>query len=282
MTNILKTVFLIVTNPIIEVKEHYSGLNRANQVGEALEEYVKDAFADTFDLTEFERMKRFNKVFSYLGNQNNPPDMMIKGGDAIEIKKLNQPGGILQLNSSYPKSRLHVDNPMIKKSCKTCEDWDVKDFIYVVGHLQKNSLNTLWMVYGDCFVADKEVYENIKKEVTAGINSIPGIDFGETVEPGRINKVDPLGYTDLRLRGMWHIKHPKNIFGYLDVYSKTSDFQLICIMRTDKYFSFPEENRNLLGNLDVSGFEIIDKKISNPNNPAELVDCKAIIFRIKS
>ena len=118
MTNILKTVFRIVNNPIIEVQEHYSGLNRANQVGEALEEYVKDAFADSFELNEVERMERFNNLFSYLGNQNNPPDIMIKNGDAIEIKKLNKPGGILQLNSSYPKSKLHVDNPMLKKVAK--------------------------------------------------------------------------------------------------------------------------------------------------------------------
>jgi len=64
MTNLLKAVKLIVNNPIISVKEYYSGRNRVNSVGDALENYVQDIFADSFNLKEEDRMKRHNEVFS--------------------------------------------------------------------------------------------------------------------------------------------------------------------------------------------------------------------------
>ncbi len=88
MTNILEAIYNIVNHQNFEIKNLYSGRNRANNMGEALEKYIKDAFAGTFGITdELERMKTFNQEFSWLGSQNNPPDIMIKSGDAIEVKK---------------------------------------------------------------------------------------------------------------------------------------------------------------------------------------------------
>ena len=60
-------------------------LNRVNFVGEQLEYYVRDAIAGSLVAKEKEEI--YSKVYSYLGNQNNPPDIIIKGGDAFEIKK---------------------------------------------------------------------------------------------------------------------------------------------------------------------------------------------------
>lgn len=37
MTNILEAIINIVENPIISIRNHYSGRNRMNNVGEALE-----------------------------------------------------------------------------------------------------------------------------------------------------------------------------------------------------------------------------------------------------
>src|SRR5699024_11579610 len=61
----------------------------------------------------------------------------------------------------------------------------------------------LWFVYGDCYCADKSYYERIADTIKDGVSSIPDVDFGETKELGRVNKVDPLGITYLRIRGMW-------------------------------------------------------------------------------
>jgi NgoPII restriction endonuclease len=71
MSNLLQAIKSIVDNPIIQVNEYYTGRNRANSVGEALENYMKDIFANSFELSENERLQKFNEVFSYLGNQNN-------------------------------------------------------------------------------------------------------------------------------------------------------------------------------------------------------------------
>ena len=50
-------------------------------MGDALEEYIKDCFANTFNLDkEIDRSQEYAKIFSYLGNQNNPPDMILKRG----------------------------------------------------------------------------------------------------------------------------------------------------------------------------------------------------------
>jgi DNA (cytosine-5)-methyltransferase 1 len=77
MSNLLKALKLIIDNPIIQVKNYYTGRNRANSVGEALESYVKDIFANSFDLSEIERMEKLNEVFSYLGNQNKQPKFFL-------------------------------------------------------------------------------------------------------------------------------------------------------------------------------------------------------------
>ena len=121
MTNILKAIKNIVENPIIQVRDFYSGRNRANSVGEALENYVKDVFANSFNEQEAERNLKFNEAFSYLGNQNNPPDIILRNGDAIETKKVQSLTSALALNSSYPKSKLYVESPMLTQACKKCE-----------------------------------------------------------------------------------------------------------------------------------------------------------------
>jgi hypothetical protein len=62
---------------------------------------------------EQSRLDQFSRVFSYQGNPNNPPDLMIRQGDAIEIKKIESPHSSLALNSSYPKAKLFSHSTML-------------------------------------------------------------------------------------------------------------------------------------------------------------------------
>lgn len=280
MSNLLRAIKSIVENPIIQVKDYYTGRNRANSVGEAFENYIRDVFANSFDLSETDRLHKFNEVFSYLGNQNNPPDIILKNGDAIETKKVQSPTSALALNSSYPKAKLFVDSPMLTQSCKTCEDWVEKDIIYVIGHTNDTDIKYLWFVYGDCFAADAAVYEKIKKTISAGINEIPDVEFTETNELGKVKKVDPLGVTDLRIRGMWHIENPHKIFSYLKKVDANAKFQILCLMKTEKFESFPIADKTALQNLTKANYSFEDTKIKNPNNPAQFLDCKLITFKI--
>jgi hypothetical protein len=104
--NTLVAIKNIVTMPIGELQSFYKSRNRANNMGEALENYIKDVFAGTLHETnEQNRLIRLEEVFSYSGNQNNPPDMIVRNSDAIEVKKIESVGVALALNSSYPKAK---------------------------------------------------------------------------------------------------------------------------------------------------------------------------------
>lgn len=280
MSNILKAIKNIVENPIVKVRDFYVGRNRANSIGDALENYVKDIFADTLNVEGIERNEKISEVFSYDGNQNNPPDIILRNGDAIETKKVQSPTSHLALNSSYPKSKLFADSPMLTQACRDCEKWSEKDIIYVVGCTNDTDIQYLWLVYGDCFVADKEVYERIRNTISTGILSIPDVEFTETNELGKVKKVDPLGITDLRVRGMWHIENPHKIFLYLNYADKTAKFQAICLMKTEKFDSFSEKDKNGLLGLKKENYAIQDVKIKNPNNPAQLLNAKLITFKV--
>jgi hypothetical protein len=280
MSNLLKALKLIIDNPIIQVKNYYTGRNRANSVGEALENYVKDIFANSFDLSEIERIEKLNKVFSYLGNQNNPPDIILRNGDAIETKKVQSGNSDLALNSSFPKAQLFADDLLLKDEARNGEKWDVKDIIYIIGHTSDTDIKHLWFVYGDCFAAKKEVYERIKTTIADGIKSIPDVEFAKTNELGRVNRVDPLGITNLRIRGMWTLQNPSKVFSYLNCIDINSKFQVNCILKTEKFDSFPKEDRDNLIDMKKENYSLKDIKIKNPNNPAQLLDCKLITFKV--
>jgi len=278
MTNILEAIYNIVTHKNFAIRKFYSSRNRANSMGEALENYIKDALADTFDSNDEEsRLKTYNKVFSWLGSQNNPPDIMIKGGDAIEVKKTQSANSSLALNSSYPKTDLRLTSPMITSECRDCEEWAVKDLIYCVGYTSDTELKSLWIISGNIFAAKHETYQRVKDTISEGIKTIPDVIFSETKELGRVNQVDPLGITNLRIRGMWQIENPRKVFNYVHQ-SNNEKFELICIIPTKKYHSFPNESKIKIEELGIDDFSISDVEIKDPNNPAKLISCKLIVF----
>ncbi len=279
MTNILEAICNIVQNPIFEIKSFYTGRNRANSVGDALENYIKDAFANSFYINEEkERMKLFSENFSWLGSQNNPPDIIIKGGDAIEVKKTQSANSDLALNSSYPKSTIHSSSPMITQSCKNCEEWIEKDLIYCVEHTTDTTLKSLWLVYGTIYAANHEIYQRIKNTISTGIDTIPNVEFAETKELGRVNRVDALGITNLRIRGMWQIQNPRKVFSYLHTPNTNKEFELICVIPIEKYNSFEESSKTKIESINKAEFSIQDEKVKDPNNPANLIDCKLIKY----
>ena len=285
MTNILQAIATIINNPIPDLLSHYrsQSKNRINAVGDALEEFVKDAFANTIYETNLSKKNEiYREKFSWTGNQNNPPDLIIRDGDAIEFKKIQSLKSQIALNSSYPKSKLFSDSPMITSACRNCEEWREKDIVYVIGVISKQKLSMLWMIYGDCYGASKEHYERIKNKIASGINEIPDVEFSQTKELGRVNKVDPLGITYLRIRGMWGIDNPFNVYNYLDIgYERDSDFQLIALIRESKYLSLPISNRTMLEAISEPGFSIKDKCLKSPDNPAMLVPTKIISYQVK-
>ena len=279
MSNILKAIINIANNPIVALADTYMGRNTINNVGQALETYIQDVFANTVvEVDADKRNEKINQTFSYLGNQNNPPDIILKGGDAIEVKKIQSKGSAIALNSSYPKSKLHANDTKITDACRTCETWDVKDIIYTIGVTSDAELKHLWLVYGDCYAASREIYSRIGKTIKKGVKQIEDIEFSETKELGRVNRVDPLGITNLRIRGMWHIDNPLKV--YKDFYQAddTSIFSLACIMREDKFNKQDAKDKeNIINHKNI---EIKNIKIKNPDNPANLINEKLITLEV--
>ena len=279
--NIIDAIINIVKNPIVELKEYSISHNRANSVGEALEEYVKDIFSGTlFETDKNKRMEIISEVFSYLGNTNNPPDSILRDGDAIEVKKIENKSSSLALNSSYPKAKLYSNSSMITDACRNCEEWEEKDIIYAIGTCEKNKLTSLIFVYGEDYAAENKIYENVKNKIKLGIETINGLEFSETNEIGRVNRVDPLGITYFRIRGMWGIENPIKVFDYIYERDNTKQFNFMALINDDKYNSF--FNREELENLEKENkyLEIRNVKIKNPNNPAQLRSAKLITFKI--
>src|SRR5699024_10080538 len=200
----LKNILASGVNAMPDVTDHKSN-NRINSAGDLLEYYVKDSFCgdSTNVTTTNEKLTEYHKYFSYLGNASNPPDFVIQHGPAVEVKKIQGVGANgLALNSSFPNDKLHSEDFRIKQECRECEDEFggsiENNRISTFGNVKDNVLHSLWLVYGDCYCADKSYYERIADTIKDGVSSIPDVDFGEAKELGRVNKVDPLGITYLR------------------------------------------------------------------------------------
>lgn len=109
----------------------------------------------------------------------------------------------------------------------------------------------------------------------------PALEFSETKELGRLNRVDPLKITNMRIRGMWLIQPPIKVFDYLFDYDSTLKFQVFLLIPEDKYLSFEAKSLHEIENLVQIG--TLDKKlvkVKDPNNPVHLVSAVCIALRV--
>jgi len=111
-------------------------------------------------------------------------------------------------------------------------------------------------------------------------SSFPEVEFSQTKELGRVNRVDPLGITSLRIRGMWQIDHPNKVYEYLNLPQQAErKLQLFALLSQDKYYSFPREDRNNLESSINTDLSIRDVRIRMPDNPAKLIPAKLISYQ---
>ncbi len=118
-TNILEAINSLIDNDLYSI-DRYKTLSykiRINNLGEALENLVKDALCNNFNLEMDKRIEFQSEYFSYLGNQNNPPDLIIRGGDAFEVKKIETKFNSFDINSRNELSKkcnikeVQIQNP---------------------------------------------------------------------------------------------------------------------------------------------------------------------------
>lgn len=250
--------------------------------------YIKNLFADTFHVADkTERTCRWGDVF-HIGNSTNPPDLMLRGGDAIEIKNIyipkrySRPGlnDPLILNTVYPRQKLFVDDPLVTNSCRKAERWTEKDIIYAVGVSKGKQLTHLCMVYGIDYCASAKHYKNILLEMRSKLKDIPNIRFGDEREPGRVNAIDPTGATRLDLRNMWHIENPWSFFRYVYRPNPNARFNFMCIIRNEKLSRF-RNGDNLFAWREICPSLIIEQvRIKDPDASGQLNDALLIRYEI--
>jgi len=281
MANILQAFINIVNNYQVNITNVTSGNNRANNMGEGLETYIKEAFSNTFLVSNKKiKKQKFRDCFSYEGSKTRIPDLILKDSDAIEIKKTEVLGD-LQLNSSHPKAILY-SNQNISDECKNCETtlWTKKDILYAMGHIPKKSKNlkSLWFVYGTCYAANQDVYQDVVDEIKTTLKTTNSLQIDtDCNELGRVKNIDSLKITYLRIRGMWVIKHPSKVFD--DLYEQTNEsFSLIALIPSEKYDTFPREDRDKIET--TKSITITDEEISNPNNAAKILKIKLLLFKV--
>ena len=254
-TNLLQAIANIKRNGntdlskvLVIPKTSPSTVNRANSVGEALEFFMKDAFSNAYNETSAQGKKdAYSEAFSYTGNQNNPPDLMLKGGDALIIQNPRKPFNFL------PKPKLLSNDERLSTVCVNCEKhkWQEKDIYYVVSKVKKRKLNHLVFVQGSCYFADSHIQEQRKRSVK--IRDEQGL-FRYEVVPKRM----------------------KTPLQYFKRYIKTGNRKKLwisVIMSLEKFKSYPFSDRNRLNKLGVQSKTIL---LPLPNNPSEMLQAKLI------
>ena len=270
-----------------------------NARGVTLEHFVRDAFAGTFG-NPGGSQRWSNTCFSYLGGGNTPPDMILKGSDAIEVKKENHVCK-LQLNSSFPMDKLHRNNPKLSKAASDCDggNWVSKDILYVIGTDPKAQLGPkkLWMIYGDCLCPNVQVFRTLEQKVKTAVQAIPNYNWIQTNELAKAKNVDPLGTADLRVRAMWMLKHPNDLFKHcvstciqqngsnyanpqIFTFNRNATFQMYVLMTLSKFNSLPQVDKQNILKLRNDKLLIEDVAIADPNNPAVALNCKLICYSI--
>jgi len=275
MTNILEALINIVENKDYEIKEYTKGGNRAQNMGEALEEYIFDAFSNSFKIEDIEdRAARHKETFSFLGSKNKIPDAILKNGDALEVKKATSESSI-QLNSSYPKHTLKATDTRIKASALICEDkkWDEKEMLYCFGYIPSGDthLKSIWFVYGRILCDLQEVYEEIINNIKSNLD-----DDYDGNELGGATGIDSLKITTLRVRGMWVIKHPQKVFSSLVKGWGNNDFEVKALIPSTIFNNFPEDSKN---RLKSSSLKIQEVKLTDPTNRANYINCHFIYYK---
>lgn len=257
----------------------YSDTNRVSGEGLSFEYFVKDLYCNSFNIDDFDEKTTVHENFlSYKGATNNPPDFIIKGSDAAEVKKVGSYGSQIQLNSSKPKSKLLSTNERIKEDCLHCEDdiggWDEKDLIYIIGTVKDYILENIWFLYGDCYAARNEIYTNLTNSIEEHIDQL-GENMSDTNELGRLNYVDPLQISSLRIRGMWIMLNPSNVYGY--AIEDMESTPVISIMRESKFESMVRNTPDEVYKYIEGSYTIQKIGLRNPNNPMERIS--SVIIR---
>lgn len=230
--------------------------------GKPFEIFAKNVFAECLGALSSHVDAAWERTFSWRGSANHPPDFMIRGGDAVEVK-IHSGVGQIQLNSSPPKRTLKVSDPRIQDGCRTCENWSEKDFLYFIGKANEEFVEALWLVDGRCIADNAHTYDMIFDKLALSVSDLGGEPGNEI---GRLNNVDPLNATSLRVRAMWLLEHPARIFQSIFLPPEQDIFVLNILVSAEKWNGYSEKELDAVNALSGHGLNV--QRIDIPDSGA--------------
>jgi hypothetical protein len=275
----IKNISDFKTNNLREYFKDYPP-SQVKTVRQQIEYYVKNAISGTLNSKKNKKLAdRYNGVFSYLGNKNKPPDMILQGGDAVVIKTIKTNRGSLTINNSPPKDRLMWNDPWIVENCRMIDggQWNSKDLFYVIGWVENRRMKYLIFIQGSCFIPEEKIYTEKINDLQKNIHNYlesEGLETKRTIGLGKVDGMDPLGITGLRIKGVWRIKNPLKVFPDIMSLKKKQEFTLIGLMLKNKFDSFPKKDIDAI--VNDRKIEIADVKIRDPNNSQKNLNAKLI------
>ena len=78
---------------------------------------------------------------------------------------------------------------------------------------------------------------------------------------------------DKKVKDIWDVA----VTAYNDGYT---EFELVVIIPLNKYNEFDNVSKNKVEGITIDGFSISDIRVKDPNNPANLIDCKLIEYSV--
>ncbi|WP_237202944.1 NgoPII family restriction endonuclease [Rothia endophytica] len=270
----------------------------ANAAGDSLEYFVKDMFSPGNRAAqhgnEQAKEQAYSEYLSWTGNSSNFPDFIVKGGVGVEPKKIQSASfSNLSLNSSYPKGYItpQTQNMPAASSIREPEPWTRKEVVYAVGNLPKgqevaNKLKYLWLVYGNTFIADDVIYQSAIQDIREALSNLRGNMMADSKELGRVYGIDPLENTNLRVRGMYELKHPaiafKDVLDDLDLSFPENSTEIYTVILKSNYEELGEvvdlnDNAHSLEKfMDAGRLTRYAVDLSDPNDTLKTVE--AYIF----
>jgi hypothetical protein len=202
---------------------------------------------------------------------------MIRGGDAVEVKT-HRGIGQIQLNSSPPKRKLKATDPRIQGGCKNSEVWNEKDFLYFIGKTNDEYVEALWLIDGRCMADEEKTYDLIFDKISLTVSDLGGEPGNEI---GRLNDVDNLKATSLRVRAMWLLEHPANLFEAIFTPTKSNSFVLNVLISLDKWNTYNTKEKNAVYELRGHDLEINQIQIPDSGKSDQLLQAVHISWQVK-
>ena len=258
-------------------------------LGKPFEVYCKDWLSLLLPGNVNQRLNFYDQAFSYQGADNNPPDVMYRGGnagDAFEFKKTESATAALPLNSSYPKDCLTNTSPGLLSVCINCEPWTKRTFYYVIGRVKKGDqrVSSLWVVDGRLMASKHsdyiKVFTGLQVVVDAFITS-QKLHKIDSVELGRIRTIDPLDKTVLRVRSMWELESPQKTFAKVEgVKPDKKKAVLHALILDSSWENYSAQSKTAITSLvGREGFALTNvTNIPDPSNPQKILSAKLIRY----